>query len=394
MKNKSSRKNRDTENTNDTRIAPGLSNTKSVENIVDATASDAQSIDSVADTETPTPESIGLVCMSNVEPKEVRWLWPGLLAFGKISLMRGQGGSGKTHLCLALAAAVSTGSSLPLLSKGNEGTSAFHKVEAGNVLFISAEDDLADTIAPRLIAAGANMSRVFSYTESTERKLHYTSPMFEQLIAQSKPSIVVVDPIQGYFGNSDMNRANSVRPIMTHLRVLAEKYDCSILLVEHLTKSGQGGGFHRGLGSIDITSAARSVLMVGNDHSNPKERGITQIKSNIGNMDGVIGFTINDSGLVWNPDTYLTSSIIEGRNKKNRRYQGDDNEKEISALEEAKEFLRDNLANGEYLCKDVELEAEQSGISKQTLRRAREELKVVTVREGFGKPGYWKLPDE
>ena len=332
-----------------------------------------------------------LVRMSDIEPKAVKWLWPLWIPQGKITMLRGNGGTGKTSFALKLASIVSNGGGLPML-QGNHGDHnnhdySYHNVKPGNVLFISAEDDLADTIAPRLISYGANMDRVFAYRESTEQKLQYTSELFEQLIWEAQPSLILVDPVQGFFGGADMNRANHVRPIMTHLRILAEKYNCAMVLIEHLTKSGRGGGFHRGLGSIDITSAARSVLMLGNDPNNSEERGVCQIKGNLGYMPGVIGFSITDEGFDWNPDTYLTPDIIEGRhNKKDLMHV-------MSALEDAKDFLCDILSEGAQLCADVELEARQSGISQKTLRRAREALKVVVIRQGFGTPASWVLPN-
>jgi hypothetical protein len=347
----------------------------------------------IGNTENPENHAAsGLVRMSDIKPKEVRWLWPPYIPQAKLTLLRGDGSAGKTTLCLALAAIVSSGGLLPCGGQDVSGhhetginqIDAHHTVTPGNVLFISAEDDLEDTIAPRLISAGADMGRVYSYIESTAEKLHYTSPLFEGLIMQSSPALVLVDPSQAFFGRADMNRANHVRPIMTHLRLLAEKYDCAIVLVEHLTKAGGGRGFHRGLGSIDITSAARSVLMVGNDPDNPDERGICHIKGNLGQLGRVVGFTIGDNGLSWNPGTYLTSDIIEGRTATRHR--------ETGALTEAKEFLQNALSDGRRLCADVELDATESGISKRTLRRAREELGVDTERQGFGKAGYWNLP--
>jgi hypothetical protein len=167
---------------------------------------------------------------------------------------------------------------------------------------------------------------------------------------------------------------------------LAEKYDCSIVLIEHMGKSGRGSGFHRGLGSIDITSAARSILMVGSDPENPEERGLCHIKSNLSRKGGVIGFTIGGDGLTWNPDTYLTADIIEGTAPRSRG--------NSDALDEAREFLLDALDTGRQFCSDVETEAVQIGISVATLRRARESLNIQTDRQGFGKPAYWRLPHE
>ena len=324
----------------------------------------------------------GLVRLSDITPEEVKFIWFPYLPHAKLTLVRGDGDQGKTSFCLKLAATISTGGSLP------NGDGSFTQVEPGNVLFISAEDGLKDTLIPQLIKIGADRSRVFGYdnTEPETPVLDFTHPLFEQLIAKTNPTLVCVDPLQGFFGNKDMNRANHVRPIMSHLRTLAEKYDCSIVLIEHMGKSGRGSGFHRGLCSIDITSAARSILMVGSDPDNPDERGICHIKSNLSHKGTVIGFRINDSGIVWNPDTYLTADIIEGKPKNKNS--------EISALEEAKEFLFDVLRDGKQTSRDIWIAAKQNGISEPTLKRARADLDIdCSEREGFGKDTivYWKF---
>jgi hypothetical protein len=332
------------------------------------------------DADTPLP---GLVRMSDIKPEEVKYLWYPYIPHSRVTLVRGHGDQGKTTFCMKLAAAITTGGSMP------DGNGGFVNVEQGNVLYISAEDKLKDTISPRFIKTGADMDRVYSHdNENPDTPLiHFMHPLFEALIARTQSTLVIVDPMQGFFGNKDMNRANHVRPIMTHLSVLAGRYNCSIVIIEHMGKSGRGGAFNRGLGSIDITSAARSVIMVGSDPDNPEERGICHIKSNLSRKGNVIGFTIDNDGLSWNPDTYLTADIIEGTAPRSR---GRDSE----ALEEAKDFLTDALEKGRKFCSDVESEAIQIGISVATLRRARESLNIQTDRQGFGMPGYWRLPHE
>jgi len=167
-----------------------------------------------------------LVKMAEIEPKDVSWLWFPYIPLGKTTLMRGDPGQGKTSISLTLSSIVSNGWSFPnskdLISSG-----------PGNVLYITAEDGLADTIVPRLIKAKANMDRIFSYQEGTDIQLTFTSSIFEQLIKDSKAKLVIVDPIQAYLGsNVDGHRANEIRPVMRHIGALAEKYNCSIILIE------------------------------------------------------------------------------------------------------------------------------------------------------------------
>jgi len=328
-----------------------------------------------------TETKSSLVCMADIEPKIISWLWNPFIPLGKITVIRGDPGQGKTTMCLTLAAIVSQGWAFP-----NE--AQLTATEQGNVLFITAEDDLNDTIAPRLIAAKADMSRIFSYKESATDTLTFTSPQFEALLKESNPRLVIVDPIQAFLGTTvDGHRANEIRPVMSHLRSLAEKYNCAVVLIEHMNKNMGGKGLYRGLGSIDITAAARSVIMLGSNPNDEKDKGICHIKSNCGAMGKVVGFSIGNDGIVWNPHTLLTADMIQGYVKSN-------SDKGDSALDEAKAFLRESLQGSRQLAKDVTITAKQYSITDSTLRRAREDLGVITEREGFGKSGsvYWKLP--
>ena len=321
--------------------------------------------------------------MADVEPKDVSWLWNPYIPLGKITILRGDPGQGKTTFCLTLAAIVSQCFAFPTGSK-------FTASEPGNVLFITAEDDLNDTIAPRLIKAKANMRKVFSYVESSADPLTFTNPQFENLIKESSPRLVIIDPIQAFLGKEvDGHRANEIRPVMTHLRALAEKYSCAIVLIEHMNKAITMKGLYRGLGSIDVTAAARSILMLGSDPNNENDKGVAHIKSNGAKAGGIVGFTIHDDGIEWNPHTTLTLDMIQGRTIPQRE------EKNDTALDEAKDFLQDVLSDGKQSSKDILLTAKQCGISERTLRRARLDMGIdCTERKGFSKDiiVYWKLP--
>jgi len=320
-----------------------------------------------------------LVCMADIEPTEVSWLWEPYIPLGKITILRGDPGQGKTTLSLTLASIVSNGTAFPASKDAPV-------YEASNALYITAEDDLSDTIAPRLIKANANLQKVFSYREASTQALTFTSPEFEELIKSSQAKLVTVDPVQAFLGGEvDGHRANAVRPIMSHLRGLAEKYNCAIVLIEHMNKNPGGKGLYRGLGTIDITAAARSILMLGADPNDDTEIGIAQLKLNCGPKGVVVGFSISESGLTWNPHTLLTADIIQGHSKP----------KPDNAIREAKDFLVGTLSGGKQDGQDVLMTAKQYGISEKTIRRACKELHVdCKERSGFGKDMtvYWKLP--
>ena len=360
----------------------------------------------------PAKKKSGLVCLADIEPQEVEWLWYPYIPMGKITLLRGDPDQGKTTIMLSIAAIVSNGWPFPAVNLNvgrviNDATddengqreSCPRTSKAGNVLLITAEDGLADTIVPRLINAKADRSRVFSHVQTTDtfEPLYYTSPKFEELIKEAAPRLVFADPIQGYLGHSvDGNKANQVRPIMSHLGMLAEKYNAAIVLIEHMGKNHAGSkGIYRGLGSIDFTAAARSVLMAGCDPNNSREKGIAHIKHNLSEAGHVVGYTLSADGLEWNLDTYLTSEMIQGSVKTI-------SEPAENKLGVAKKFLRDALKDGQGTLEnarirksDIIFEATTKGITERTLTRAKQELGVDSTFEGFGKDKivYWSLPE-
>jgi len=330
-----------------------------------------------------------LVCMSEINPREVQWLWKPYIPLGKLTILRGDPGSGKTSFALAVAAIVSRGALFP----GQEGCEVelvSNQNTQGRVLYITAEDDLDDGIAPRLLAADANLDAVMSIEEEGHAtQLTFTDDAFEGLIRGSGAQLVICDPIQAFLGSGvDAHRANEVRPVMTHLRNLAKTYGCAIVLIEHLNKNMGGRAIYRGLGSIDVTAAARSILMLGCDEDNPQEKGVAHIKSNCGTHGDIVGFTIDKDGFKWNPHSDITKEIILGRAALSETGTQ-------SAMEHACRFLTDVLSQDARAVKDLHIMAGQFNISIATLRRAKDKLGLVVFRNnGFGEGSeyYWKLP--
>ena len=329
-----------------------------------------------------------IMMMSEVVPKQVEWLWKPYIPLGKLTILRGDPGCGKTSFALAIAAIVSRGGDFP-------GTNPFEnkKTEARKVLFFTAEDDLDDSVAPRLIAAGADMDYVLSVRDDVAApQMTFVCEEFEELIKTSEAALVVCDPIQAFLGAGvDAHRANEVRPVMTHLRNLARTYNCAIVLIEHLNKNSGGRPLYRGLGSIDTTAAARSILMLGCDENNPQEKGAAHIKTNCGVLGDIIGFTIDENGFKWNPNSTISKNEIFGNTRTAAETGGQ------SALERAMEFLEEVLSEDKRTSKDLRIMAQAYGISDATLRRAREKMGIdVSEREGHGATTvtYWKLPSK
>ena len=208
--------------------------------------------------------------MSDIQQEPVEWLWEPYIPSGAITLIQGDGGMGKTTAALAIAAAVSTGATLPG-SGGNAAPAA--------VIVQNAEDSYSKTIKPRLEKLGANNDMIEVIIENDD-ELSLSDERIEQAIVKFKAKLVILDPVQAYFGGANMNNANSVRPIMKRLGAVAERNNCAILLVGHLHKKG-GQSQYRSLGSIDIFAAARSILTVGRTNMGDDIRAIVHNKSNL-----------------------------------------------------------------------------------------------------------------
>jgi len=318
------------------------------------------------------------ICMGSIEVQEVKFLWKPYIPLGKITLLQGDPGSGKTFIAANIAAAVSTGKPLPYGDIENP--------VQGNVIYQTAEDGIADTLKPRLIQAGADCSKIFTITEETTN-LTLTDERLEEAIKQLKPRLLIIDPLQAYIGaETDLHRANEVRPKLAHIARLAETYEMAVILVMHLNKNGSTKGIYRGLGSIDIPAASRSVLIAGCDSKNPNERAIVHIKSSLAPKGESISYILNENGFSWGGLSTLTADDI-------LNYRTPDNDD--TALDEAKEFLNDVLQDGPVSANDIYKMAKNAGHSKRTIERAKKELNVTVKKIGFGKESQWiwELPN-
>ena len=183
--------------------------------------------------------------MSDVQLQEVAWLWKPYIPFGKITIIQGDPGEGKTTLALRVAAACSTGTALP----GMEACTPF------DVIYQTAEDGLGDTVKPRLIEAGADESRILNIVEDN-KSLSLLDERIEKAIVQTGAKLMILDPMQGYLGDKiDMNRANEIRTVLKNVAAVAERTGCAIVLVGHLNKASGMSSAYRGLGSIDFRAA-------------------------------------------------------------------------------------------------------------------------------------------
>lgn len=219
-----------------------------------------------------TRTELQMIKMSEIQSQEVAWLWFPFIPYGKLTIVQGDPGDGKTTLVLNIAAK---------LSKGEGLDSEMKLTEPLNVIYQSAEDGLADTVKPRLEVAGANCENISVIDESI-KSLSMIDERLEEAIIRTKAKLLILDPIQAYLGGGmDMNRANEARDMTKKLAALAEKYQCAIVLVGHMNKAVGNKAAYRGMGSIDFFAVARSVLLVGRVEGEANIRAVVQIKNNL-----------------------------------------------------------------------------------------------------------------
>lgn len=316
--------------------------------------------------------TLKLINMNDVTAVPVKWLWKPYIPLGKITIIQGDPGEGKTTLALAVAAALSCGKMLPGDTEPREPI---------KVIYQTAEDGLADTIKPRLEAANADCSHILVIDES-KAGLSMSDERIEEAIRLTKARLVILDPIQAYIGaNVDMNRANEIRPVMAKLGRIAETYGCAVVLIGHMNKASGQKCAYRGLGSIDIPAVARSLLIVGKLKNDPSKRVMSHAKSSLAQNGQSLVFQINEhSRLEWCGTIDLTADQFL-----------EDGGTSVSKLESAKQFLLDILADGAKSQKDIQSAAEGMDFGNRTLKTAKTDLGVKSVKVGEG--WFWKLPE-
>lgn len=314
-----------------------------------------------------------LIQMSDIETEEVSWLWYPFIPYGKLTIVQGDPGDGKTTLVLNIAAR---------LSQGDPMDDGMRCDEPINIIYQTAEDGLADTVKPRLENAGADCSRIMVIDES-DKSLSMADERLEEALQKTNAKLLILDPIQAYLGGGmDMNRANEARDMTKRLGALAEKYKCAIVLIGHMNKAAGNKAAYRGMGSIDFYAVARSVLLVGRIEEEPNKRAVVQIKNNLAAFGHAKAFELSEGVFDWIGDYEITADEVLGgiAPKANKQ-------------ERAKALLRE-LAEAHDMMPSSEIYdlAREEGISQRTLENAKKELNIFAKK--IGDAWYWKLKTE
>jgi putative DNA primase/helicase len=353
-----------------------------------------------ADAANATALGLQMTAMSAIASRSIEWLWPQRIAIGKFTMLAGEGGLGKSTVLFDIAARMSRGHVWP---DGTSGTIP------QSVFILSSEDDPADTIRPRLQAAGADLDKV--YLLSMVRELSGTrqfslqadlSRLEDRIREVGDVALVIVDPLTAYLGKVDSNSNADVRSVLGPLSDMAARTRTAMIGNTHFAKSEGRSANQRVLGSVAFVNASRQTIIVTPDPDDKQRRLFLPSKTNISALETGLAFriaqtlvedakgqaTIVATRVAWDekPVTMSANAALAALGKEEES--GDAK----SARDEAAEFLREVLAEGPKPAREVITLAEEAGHSQKLLRSAREKLGIKPQRSGFQGGFVWALP--
>nr|MBQ6243007.1 AAA family ATPase [Lachnospiraceae bacterium] len=299
---------------------------------------------------------------SSIRQRTVEWLWYPYIPYGKLTVLQGDPGEGKSTFMLNIAA---------LLTRGKDMPDGFPISGPQQVVYQTAEDNLADTVKPRLIAANADCSRI-AYIIDEDEPLTIEDARIEKVIRSTQARLFILDPLQAYLSSdSDMFFAGKMRQMLKKLADIGAKYNCAMVLIGHMNKASGEKNLYRGLGSIDIAAIARSILMIARDKDDPSIRYMFPVKSSLAPEGTSIAFSFDPVlGLKWigrcQIDHVQLAYSDVGDNKKNL----------------AKRIIKDLLEFQDVHSSDILFRLKTMGISERTIQTAKKELGVSSSKRG------------
>lgn len=309
---------------------------------------------------------------SSVAQRKVEWLWYPYIPYGKLTILQGDPGEGKSTFMLNVAA---------LLTKGKNMPDGFPVSEPQNVVYQTAEDNLADTVKPRLILAGADCNKI-AYIVDEENPLTLEDSRIERVIQQTSARLFILDPLQAYLSqNSDMFSAGRMRSQLKRLADIAARHKCAVVIIGHMNKASGEKNLYRGLGSIDIAAIARSVLMITRDRNDSSIRYMFPVKSSLAPEGAVVAFSFDrKSGLKWLDHCDVSRSQIE-------QYTFDESKKSL-----ATRIMLEMLSDEDVRSSDITGKLKLMDVSERTIHTAKKVLGITSYRKD--SVWYWHLPNE
>ncbi len=326
-----------------------------------------------------TSVPLEIIKASEIEPKEVKWLWYPYIPFGKVTLLQGDPGDGKSKLMLSLAALLSKGEALPFVDDEDA-------LDPITIIYQTTEDDADDTVVPRFNSADGNGENLIFIKEDS-KSLSFGDERIREAVIKYNAKLLILDPMSSYIGEScSMNNANETRAEFNHLIAVAKDTGCAIVIIAHMNKMKETSPLYRTNGSIDIAGAARSILAVTRTENkdNPSERYLVQVKSNLAPMGSAIVFEVAEKGTKFIDEVELSaddafSSLSPRMGRPN------------DALQAAESNIKSILSGvDKMLATDCEAKLEANGFKKSTIKKAKKRAGVVSHKEGFS--WYWSLP--
>lgn len=329
-----------------------------------------------------------MIRLSDVKAKPIRWLWPGHIPYGAMTLIIGDPGLGKSQLTLDLAARVTRGTPWPDDAE----------INVGNVLLLGSEDSIERTVVNRLLASGADLSRVIVMSEVKDKDgkmrmfdLSEDLEVLESAVTSNSIDVIVVDPLNGYLGNTNSWKENEVRKVLAPACAMADRHDVALIGIMHLNKDNTRAAIHRVIGSVAFGAVTRSMFAVAASPQHQALRYFVSVKQNYTSLPPTKAFAlVEEGGLAWDGMEYpainadsLLAITGAPEDKAERRT--------------ARQWLAVTLENGPVKTADLVKLAHESAISDKSLQRAKYDLKVVSQRKHVaGKLGggywEWRLP--
>lgn len=311
------------------------------------------------------------------EITSVNWLWKPFIPFGKVTLVEGNGGDGKTTLMLTIAALLSQGIKPPTLENGELLPS--EPIEPITTFFVTNEDGVGDMAIPRYIRAGGDRTKL-AYSGELEQHLTLNEKEMYEIIKGTGARLLIIDPLQSFLPKgTNMGNMTQMRAVFSMLTKVAQDTDCAIVIIGHLNKNEGARDIHRTIGSVDIAAAVRSIILVETDKNDRSKRYLRAIKSNYDESD------YSTIQLVFDENKRLSFKVAEAYNVT------DNEELHMLKIERAVGIIQKMLKDKPVPIGDIIAEGAKSDISNKTIRRAGKEVLNVSTKYIDGT-AYWKLP--